>query len=129
MNKYKVYYMIPGVKGIQTEYIKAPSKKAARRDFYDLHLDKEWVNIKRMVLAESPSLVIHEQGLKTKDEIEEELRIVKKELDEYPVPTIYESDSKVERYKLQIASFQGMEYALEWALGRVDDPPEENNTK
>lgn len=48
MNKYKVYYMIPNVKGIQTEYIKAHSKKAARRDFYDQHLDKEWVNIKKI---------------------------------------------------------------------------------
>lgn len=48
MNKYKVYYMIPGVKGVQTELIEASSKKVARRDFYDLHLDKKWVNIKKI---------------------------------------------------------------------------------
>lgn len=48
MNKYKVYYMIPGVKGTQTDYIKASSKKVARREFYDLHLDKEWLNIKKI---------------------------------------------------------------------------------
>lgn len=54
MNKYKVYYMLPGVKGTQTEYIKAPSKKAAHRDFYDLHLDKEWVNIKKIVFIKRP---------------------------------------------------------------------------
>lgn len=54
MNKYKVYYMLPGVKGTQTEYIKAPSKKAAHRDFYDLHLDKEWVNIKKIVFIKKP---------------------------------------------------------------------------
>lgn len=54
MNKYKVYYMLPGVKGTQTEYIKAPSKKAAHREFYDLHLDKEWVNIKKIVFIKKP---------------------------------------------------------------------------
>lgn len=54
MNKYKVYYMIPGVKGTQTEYIKASSKKVARRDFYDLHLDKEWLNIKKIDYVKEP---------------------------------------------------------------------------
>ena len=54
MNKYKVYYMIPSVKGIQTEYIKAHSKKAARRDFYGQHLDKEWVNIKKIDFVKKP---------------------------------------------------------------------------
>lgn len=54
MNKYKVYYMIPGVKGTQTDYIKARSKKAAHRDFYDLHLDKEWLNIKKINYVKEP---------------------------------------------------------------------------
>lgn len=54
MNKYKIYYMLPGIKGTQTEYIKAPSKKAAHRNFYDLHLDKEWVNIKKIVFIKKP---------------------------------------------------------------------------
>lgn len=54
MNKYKVYYMIPSIKGTQTEYIKAHSKKAAHRNFYDLHLDKEWVNIKKIDFVKKP---------------------------------------------------------------------------
>lgn len=54
MNKYKVYYMIPGVKGTQTDYIEARSKKAAHRDFYDKHLDKEWVNIKKINYVKEP---------------------------------------------------------------------------